>query len=392
MNESSLTIDLPSKKEQDSSESQDEAAQVVERNTKTIELDTALKRFTKINLNEESYKDPDKLTEGGKRSFRLKSLDSEKSLLESNSLLELAVDPKMIVHNDNENNDEDKQKELIQDENTFITAHKFNSLRDRKGKGAEKGNGVEYEYEAESTKLRDQIEKFQQSGKYVVPVVIVEDPFGIAEELSLQRQLKIEPIAQSVVRAEEIYNKKIDEHFRKLFESNKRLDEKLKESLDENIEKSEEKTSDIEDYKPAYHAIEKTSVAKSKYFSEERLHLRKTLSLINDYRNQIESIEISQAKDIIYYDYIIEANVENRMETYTWLNSEEYLNQGLIEITLSEEEKRKQLEKKQKGQDKSYLSYEDVRAFRCDNTILQATKEKIAKERAKYDNLLDLEK
>ena len=154
MNESSLTIDLPSKKEQDSSESQDEAAQVVERNTKTIELDTALKRFTKINLNEESYKDPDKLTEGGKRSFRFSQLKS------ANSLLELAVDPKMIVHNDNENNDEDNQKELIQDENTFITAHKFNSLRDRKGKGAEKGNGVEYEYEAESTKLRDQIEKF----------------------------------------------------------------------------------------------------------------------------------------------------------------------------------------------------------------------------------------
>ncbi|KES15129.1 putative Fe-S cluster [Gilliamella apicola SCGC AB-598-B02] len=46
----------------------------------------------------------------------------------------------------------------------------------------------------------------------------------------------------------------------------------------------------------------------------------------------------------------------------------------------------------QKRQNKSYLSYEDVRAFRCDNTILQATKEKIAKERAKYDNLLDLEK
>ena len=386
MNESSLTIDLPSKKEQDSSESQDEAAQVVERNTKTIELDTALKRFTKINLNEESYKDPDKLTEGGKRSFRFSQLKS------ANSLLELAVDPKMIVHNDNENNDEDNQKELIQDQNTFITAHKFNSLRDRKGKGAEKGNGVEYEYEAESSKLRDQIEKFEQSGKYVVPVVIVEDPFGIAEELSLQRQLKIEPIAQSVVKAEEIYNKKIDEHFRKLFESNKRLDEKLKESLDENIEKSEEKTSDIEEYKPAYHAVVKTSVAKSKYFSEERLHLRKTLSLINDYRNQIESIEISQAKDMIYYDYITKVQAGSRVETYTWPNSKKYLNEGLIEITLSEEEKRKQLEKMQKRQNKSYLSYEDVRAFRCDNTILQATKEKIAKERAKYDNLLDLEK
>ena len=385
MNESSITIDLPSKKEQDSSESQDQAAQVVERNTKTIDLDTALKRFTKINLSEESHKDPDKLTEGGKRSFRFSSLES------ANSLLELAVDPKMIVHNDNENNDENNQKELIQDENTFITAHKFNSLRDRKGYGVEKRNGVEYEYEAESRKLEDQIKKFQQSGKYVVPVVIVEDPFGIAEELSLQRQLKIEPIAQSVVKAEEIYNKKIDEHFRKLFESNKRLDEKLKESLDENIEKSEEKTSDIEEYKPAYHAVVKTSVAKSKYFSEERLHLRKTLSLINDYRNQIESIEISQAKDMIYYDYISIGKAGPREIIEVWPNSKKYLNEGLIEIPLSEEEKRKQLEKKQKGQN-SDLIYKDVRAFRCDNTILQATKEKIAKERAKYDNLLDLEK
>ncbi|KES15130.1 hypothetical protein GASC598B02_005240, partial [Gilliamella apicola SCGC AB-598-B02] len=83
------------------------------------------------------------------------------------------------------------------------------------------------------------------------------------------------------------------------------------------------------------------SVAKSKYFSEERLHLRKTLSLINDYRNQIESIEISQAKDLIYYDYITKVQAGSRVETYTWPNSKKYLNQGLIEITLSEEEKRK---------------------------------------------------
>ena len=385
MNESSITIDLPSKKEQDSSESQDQAAQIVERNTKTIDLDTALKRFTKINLNEESYKDPDKLTEGGKRSFRFSSLES------ANSLLELAVDPKMIVHN--ENNDENNQKELISDENTFITAHKFNSLRDRKGYGVEKGNGVEYEYEAESRKLEDQIKKFQQSGKYVVPVVIVEDPFGIAEELSLQRQLKIEPIAQSVVKAEEIYNKKIDEHFRKLFESNKRLDETLKESLDENIEKSEEKTSDIEEYKPAYHAVVKTSVAKSKYFSEERLHLRKTLSLINDYRNQIESIEISKAKDITYYDYIYTGRWDSRDITLSWTETKTYLNQGYIEIPMSEEEKRKHLEEKNDPKtNKTNIFYKDVRAFRLENTIVQATKEKIAKERAKYDNLLDLEK
>ncbi|OTP87892.1 hypothetical protein B5S43_13160, partial [Gilliamella apicola] len=95
---------------------------------------------------------------------------------------------------------------------------------------------------------------------------------------------------------------------------------------------------------------------------------------------------------MIYYDYISIGKAGPREIIQVWPNSKKYLNEGLIEIPLSEEEKRKQLEKMQKRQNKSYLSYEDVRAFRCDNTILQATKEKIAKERAKYDNLLDLEK
>ncbi|MBI0059543.1 hypothetical protein, partial [Gilliamella sp. B14384G12] len=148
-----------------------------------------------------------------------------------------------------------------------------------------------------------------------------------------------------------------------------------------------------EEYKPAYHAVVKTSVAKSKYFSEERLHLRKTLSLINDYRNQIESIEISKAKDITYYDYIYTGRWDSRDITLSWTETKTYLNQGYIEIPMSEEEKRKHLEEKNDPKtNKTNIFYKDVRAFRLENTIVQATKEKIAKERAKYDNLLDLEK
>ncbi|WP_141677546.1 toxin VasX [Gilliamella sp. wkB7] len=383
MNESSLTIDLPSKKEQDSSESQDEAAQVVERNTKTIELDTALKRFTKINLNEESYKDPDKLTEGGKRSFRFSQLKS------ANSLLELAVDPKMIVHNDNENNDEDNQKELIQDENTFITAHKFNSLRDRKGKGAEKGNGVEYEYEAESSKLRDQIEKFQQSGKYVVPVVIVEDPFGIAEELSLQRQLKIEPITQIIIKSEEIYSKKINEHYNQIIKSNKRLDKQINAHINQQEPKPESLSSSQVDKYQYQEIFNRLGLEKNNYFSEERLHKRKTLSLINEYRNQIVSSETAKAEDKIYYDFALINNVsEPPGEISDFPLTKRYLEKGYEEVEMTLEEKQKKLEE-MNDQFRPLYDYIDVKKFRENNTAEQNAKNNIAKELAKYNELLD---
>ncbi|MBI0032255.1 hypothetical protein H3S75_13545, partial [Gilliamella sp. B14384G15] len=169
--------------------------------------------------------------------------------------------------------------------------------------------GVEYEYEAESSKLRDQIEKFQQSGKYVVPVVIVEDPFGIAEELSLQRQLKIEPITQIIIKSEEIYSKKINEHYNQIIKSNKRLDKQINAHINQQEPKPESLSSSQVDKYQYQEIFNRLGLEKNNYFSEERLHKRKTLSLINEYRNQIVSSETAKAEDKIYYDFALINNV-----------------------------------------------------------------------------------
>jgi hypothetical protein len=44
--------------------------------------------------------------------------------------------------------------------------------------------------------------------------LVLEDPFGVAEELSYQRQLKIEPIMQMIVSAEQRYVKSMDDAYK----------------------------------------------------------------------------------------------------------------------------------------------------------------------------------
>ena len=378
MNESSITIDLPSKQNQgnDSSQNgQNSNTESAKRNTKTIDLDTALKRFTKINLNQAAYKDPTQLTEGGKRSFEFNKL------LSDNSLLELAAKPTTIVHNegnDDENDNDDKQ--LIENKNTFITAHKFNSLRDR-----HKANKKEYLDSCDV--LKNQINTFEKDKRFVVPVVVIEDPFGIAEELSLQRQLKIEPITQLIIQSEEIYAKKIDENYKKIIEANKRLDEKYNAILN-NKEPAHDKSifDDINEhqYYDTYHALSSNIISKE-YFKEERLHKRKTLALINEYRNQIISSETAKAKDKVFYDYYTCINTGQGPLFNSFPKSEGYLKQGFVEIAMSKEEKSKHLEKFKSLMGATYL---DVRAFRQNNTAEQAANENIEKQLEKYNSLI----
>ncbi|OCF96477.1 hypothetical protein [Gilliamella sp. wkB308] len=91
MNESSITIEVPSRKRSSSTTGDSSTKEHFEKN---IRLEEAIKRFTKINLNQEAYKDPSKLTDWGKRSFEFKKLKSD------NSLLELAADPRFIITHD----------------------------------------------------------------------------------------------------------------------------------------------------------------------------------------------------------------------------------------------------------------------------------------------------
>ena len=381
MNESSITIDLPSKQDQknDSSQNgQNSNTESAKRNTKTIDLNTALKRFTKINLNQETYKDPTKLADKDGRSFAFNQL------LSDNSLLELAAKPTNIIHNqgnDDESEHDSDDKELIEDKDTFITAHKFNSLRDR-----HKANNKEYLNSHDV--LKEQINTFEKDKRFVVPVVVIEDPFGIAEELSLQRQLKIEPITQLIIQSEEIYAKKIDENYKKIIEANKRLDEKYNAILN-NKEPARDKSifDDINEkqYYDTYNSLSSDIISKQ-YFKEERLHKRKTLALINEYRNQIISSETAKAKDKVFYDYYV---IRNQSEAFPIIEnfpkSQSYLKQGFVEITMSKEEKSRHLEKFKSLYNTTYL---DVKAFKQNNTAEQAAKENIDKQLEKYNSLI----
>ncbi|MCX8588230.1 MULTISPECIES: toxin VasX [unclassified Gilliamella] len=382
MNESSITIDLPSKQDQknDSSQNgQNSNTESAKRNTKTIDLNTALKRFTKINLNQETYKDPTKLADKDGRSFAFNQL------LSDNSLLELAAKPTNIIHNqgnDDESEHDSDDKELIEDKDTFITAHKFNSLRDR-----HKANNKEYLNSHDV--LKEQINTFEKDKRFVVPVVVIEDPFGIAEELSLQRQLKIEPITQLIIQSEEIYAKKIDENYKKIIEANKRLDEKYNAILN-NKEPARDKSifDDINEkqYYDTYNSLSSDIISKQ-YFKEERLHKRKTLALINEYRNQIISSETAKAKDDIHYDYFYYSYSGHSRLYRKFPNTPDFLKKGYQEIPMSPDEKKKHLHELNNRFITIY-TYEDVRKFRNNNTAAKAANKNIDKQLEKYNSLI----
>ncbi|WP_294826990.1 toxin VasX [uncultured Gilliamella sp.] len=347
MNESSIIIESASKSKSTSTTSD---ASTSEHWENKIFLEQAIKRFTKINLNQEAYKDPNKLTDEGKRSFEFKKLKSD------NSLLELAADPRFIITHDG-------KKRLLSSKN-FITAHKFNSLRDRS-----KTNSKEF---LETSFVLDaQIEKLEKTRQYKVPVVIVEDTFGIAEELSLQRQLRIEPIAQLVIKSEEIYNQKIEEHFNKILGS-KRVDRiSHEETNDENVNQSPDSNNLMisQDYDYYYNATLAAGV-NADYFKEETLHKRKTLSLINEYRNQIKAIELSKAQEEPEYDYISKTNIGAYEQTHTWPRTKNLLSKGYFEVPMTDEEKRNHL--KQKNKEKGIFKteeYYDVKAFKHNSII-----------------------
>ncbi|MCX8588155.1 toxin VasX, partial [Gilliamella sp. B3801] len=373
MNESSITIEVPSRKRSSSTTGDSSTKEHFEID---IRLEKAIKRFTKINLNQEAYKDPSKLTDGGKRSFEFQKLKSD------NSLLELAADPRFIITHDG-------KKRLLSSKN-FITAHKFNSLRDR-------SNANNKEFLATSFVLDAQIEKLEQTREYKVPVVVLEDTFGIAEELSLQRQLRIEPIAQLVIKSEEIYNQKIDEHFNKILGS-KRVDiPSHEDENDENVNqpKNTPNSNNImisQDYNYYYNATLAAGV-NADYFREKTLHKRKTLSLINEYRNQIKAIELSKAREELEYDYISESRIGINRQTSVWPKTEYLLSKGYFEVPMTAEEKINHLKKinKKDGFFKK-AEYFDVKAFKH-NSIINGRAEldalmRTSKHLEKYEKLL----
>ncbi|OCF96476.1 hypothetical protein [Gilliamella sp. wkB308] len=176
--------------------------------------------------------------------------------------------------------------------------------------------------------------------------MVQEDPFGIAEELSLQRQLRIEPIAQLVIKSEEIYNQKIDEHFNKILGS-KRVDRPSHEDENVNQPQNTPNSNKIiisQDYNYYYNATLAAGV-NADYFREKTLHKRKTLSLINEYRNQIKAIELSKAQEELEYDYISESRIGINRQTSVWPKTKYLLSKGYFEVPMTAEEKLNHLKK-----------------------------------------------
>ncbi|RKS86101.1 hypothetical protein DES39_1527 [Orbus hercynius] len=374
INNETVSIELPSRTQQ------------------TMTLTSALKRFTKITLNAAAFLDAKQLTQSGSRSFAFSELKA------NNLLLELAADPNTIHYH----NAEKKQRNT----KGLITAHQFNSLRDI----VKVKETCSY---AQTTHVIDaQIEKFEKSKKYQVPVVVIEDPFGVAEELSLQRQLKVEPVTQMVVEAETRYSKKLAANYDKVLSSTSRLDTQFDEMIAE-YKKNHESEAGImyegegirykstthhgsghmvdeadgdyflsESYYKQYNSVIESGISYG-YFNEKRLHLRKTFSLINEYRNQIESTEMANAQDIVYYDY----QFTGPDVSGDFIMSDHYLSRGYEEVGISEADKKTHLAEMNKGWFNLNYYY-GVRAFRQNGTAFAQAEKKIAKERAKYDSLL----
>ncbi|MBK5142199.1 hypothetical protein I2494_00440 [Budviciaceae bacterium BWR-B9] len=270
-----------------------------------------LKRFSKINLDQKNS--PADLSSEG-RSFAFSDLSGG-----SKKLMELLLSQEQVTYHfyqDEEKSTQEKNKST----NNFATIHQFNSLKADSGL-----------VDLEVTRLQSTGDAYQVSS---VAALVVEDTFGVAEELSYQRQLMIKPIAMAIVEAESIFTTSMQSIYDKALEGNTQIDNVLKEDIDDYRKQHPEESQIMydEDYKEGdinerkygmspsgtyvtmtnvkigeRSFLDKNYLRKSSgpysYFNEKNLHLRKILTYIDNYKLERKTYLESTVGDYTHTQY-----------------------------------------------------------------------------------------
>jgi succinate dehydrogenase flavin-adding protein (antitoxin of CptAB toxin-antitoxin module) len=324
-----------------------------------------LKRFTKVTINDSTRKDPSSLTDG--RSFAFNDL------LDENKAPYL---PEFLF---------EKKDFNVR----FPSAHEF----------------YDYSHKRDLAAIKDVSEKLEQTYQCKIGCIVLEDTFGIAEELNAQRLRNFDPINNAFLEHEREIEKKLTDAYNEkiadftptsnwltspdkaenLFPYAK---DYFKNILNLNIDDNQNDASQALTIplKPNTN----TSKYYHKYFSTERGYKRRIVSCIDAYKkglknycnNVIDKDYEGVDTQPKYYDaYEPGSNYKGAKNSY--YNTIKTLQEnGYKEVALSEAEKKELLAKH-----KSAIPAVDVRRFHW--TLDNAAESKFDEEWAKLDARLD---
>lgn len=329
-----------------------------------------LKRFTKVTVNDNTRKDPTLLTEG--RSFAFSDL------LNNNSAPYL---PEFIF----------QKKDF---DVRFPSAHEF----------------YDYSHKDDLAAIKQVSETMEEKYQCKIGCIVLEDTFGIAEELNAQRLRNFDPINNAFLEHERAIEKELTDAFNEKIADFTPSDEWLT---------SPDKTQDLFPYAKGYfesiftHNIDNdqsdTSQAQTtsvplkpneheqkyihEYFSRERAYKRRIVSCIEGYKKGLRNHfnnTINQDYNGLntqprYSDVYEPGSNYQGAKTSYYQTIKTLQDNGYKEVDLSITEKKELLEKH-----KSAVPVIDVRRFEW--TLKYAAESKFNREWAKLEARLDLKK
>ncbi|WP_324099776.1 MULTISPECIES: toxin VasX [unclassified Gilliamella] len=329
-----------------------------------------LKRFTKVTVNDNTRKDPTLLTEG--RSFAFSDL------LNNNSAPYL---PEFIF----------QKKDF---DVRFPSAHEF----------------YDYSHKDDLAAIKQVSETMEEKYQCKIGCIVLEDTFGIAEELNAQRLRNFDPINNAFLEHEQTIEKELADAFNEKIADFTPSDEWLTspdkaqdlfpyakgyfESIfTQNIDNDQSDTSQAQTTSVPLKPNEHDQKYIHEYFSRERAYKRRIVSCIESYKKGLRNY----FNDTINQDYkglntqprysdVYEpgSNYQGAKTSY-YQTIKTLQDNGYKEVALSITEKKELLEKH-----KSAVPVIDVRRFEW--TLDYAAESKLNREWAKLEARLDLKK
>lgn len=392
---------------------------------------TQLQRFSVINLGEFGARAPSpealgsvsipsvlKMTPPPSRCFAFKSLDPtsysfSKPSLDRPKLMELELESQYMIHIDGEQSIKEALDTRQYANHAVATAHKFNSF---------KGNSLRSTLLYSSCtdlvfKLFHHAAELAHKNSTEISAVVIDDPFGIAEELSLQRRLYVDPIITIMDKSAEDFNQKTAEIFKERINGQKdldRLDKLIKQAIynyyDNYPEDAKQLYGNKDKVLPDIELDEKSTKAEATkldrltyfydlysetsslyldpyqynqdYFSEKSFHLRKLVEMINNYKAQLTAYFENQEEYKYHrvFDFYKQQSSSSTNLTQDYDKYKIYLSQPDLyqEITISEEQKQR-LIAEVNGNDSLAMCH-DVRIFKSKTVMSQEGQSALQKE------------
>lgn len=375
-----------------------------------------LERFSKINLGKLGTSSPttEELNSGTREEwcFPLSDFRSTSPIgqaIESmggtsssiRKLMEIELGPNEVLYSDPDTTVAEQFATKKLNSDCFITAHKFNSFKISE---TQNNSSILPNTSSFVDKLFSHADTLAKKNNTPVSVVVIQDYFGVAEELCLQRQLYVDPILMLIEKSENKFSENIAKVFKDRLDGQNDLDKfdvLFKEAIDnykenypdeaKKIYKDDTKNSSPTNnhvspkiakltlFEDLYHQTSslylQPYVADQEYFSEKSLHLRKLIDMIDNYNIHLKDY-FNNSEEFKYHTvFETKSHVDTNVSTtnnalYFTLHPELY-----EEIIISEKEKARLIAKQNAmlEDSRSGLECASVRIFKSKKSEISST-------------------